>query len=86
MIDSLANSLASEVFTPEGVTHPAMGMPHAQMVSHAYGHHAAPKRTWVGLTDEEIKTIEETTTCAGNESWLRNLTKNIEDKLKEKNT
>jgi hypothetical protein len=45
-----------------------------------------PPRQWVGLTDEEIKTIEETTTCAGNESWLRNLTKNIEAKLKEKNT
>ena len=40
---------------------------------------------WVGLTDEEIKQIEETTTCTGNESWLRNLTRNIEAKLKEKN-
>jgi hypothetical protein len=44
------------------------------------------QRTWVGLTDEEIKHIEETTTCLGNESWLRNLTRNLEDKLKEKNT
>jgi hypothetical protein len=41
---------------------------------------------WVGLTDEEIKHIEETTTCMGDESWLRNLTRNIEAKLKEKNT
>jgi hypothetical protein len=40
---------------------------------------------WVGLTDEEIKHIEETTTCLENESWLRNLTRNLETKLKEKN-
>jgi hypothetical protein len=46
----------------------------------------APQRQpWVGLTDEEIKHIEETTTCLGNESWLRNLTRNIEAKLKSKN-
>jgi hypothetical protein len=45
-----------------------------------------PKREWQGLTDEEIKQIEETTTCEGNESWLRNLTRNIEAKLREKNT
>ena len=43
-------------------------------------------RTWVGLTDEEIKSTEETTTCLGDESWLRNLTRNLEAKLKEKNT
>ena len=42
-------------------------------------------RTWQRLTDEEIKRIEETTTCFANESWLRNLTRNIEGKLKEKN-
>jgi hypothetical protein len=45
-----------------------------------------PQRPWVGLTDEEIKCIEETTTCSGNESWLRNLTRSLEAKLKEKNT
>ena len=44
------------------------------------------ERSWVGLTDEEIEHIEETTTCYGEESWLRNLTRNIEAKLKEKNT
>jgi uncharacterized protein YajQ (UPF0234 family) len=43
------------------------------------------KREFVGLTDEEIKHIEETTTCLENESWLRNLTRNLESKLKEKN-
>ena len=48
--------------------------------------HDSTKRPWVGLTDEEIKRIEETTTCLGNESWLRNLTRAIEAKLKEKNT
>jgi len=44
------------------------------------------QRTWVGLTDEEMLTLEETTTCAKDESWLRNLTRAIEAKLKEKNT
>ena len=46
----------------------------------------SPQRTWVGLTDEEMLTLEETTTCAKDESWLRNLTRAIEAKLKEKNT
>jgi hypothetical protein len=41
---------------------------------------------WVGLTDEEMLTLEETTTCTKDESWLRNLTQAIEAKLKEKNT
>ena len=44
-----------------------------------------PQREWVGLTDEELKHIEETTTCLENESWLRNLARNLEAKLKEKN-
>jgi hypothetical protein len=44
------------------------------------------KREWVGLTDKEIAQLEETTTCLANESWLRNLTRAIEAKLKEKNT
>ena len=44
------------------------------------------KKEWVGLTDEEILKIEDTTTFTGNESWLRNLTRNLEAKLKEKNT
>ena len=47
---------------------------------------ALAQRPWVDLTDEEIKCIEETTTCSGNESWLRNLTRSLEAKLKEKNT
>lgn len=42
----------------------------------------ATAKKWVGLTDEEIKHIEETTTCIGNESWLRNLTRNLEARLK----
>ena len=46
----------------------------------------APQRPWVGLTDKEMLTLEETTTCAKDESWLRNLTQAIEAKLKEKNT
>ena len=45
-----------------------------------------PERGWVGLTDEEMLTLEETTTCTKDESWLRNLTRAIEAKLKEKNT
>ena len=43
-------------------------------------------KSWVGLTDEEILMLEETTTCTKDESWLRNLTQAIEAKLKEKNT
>ena len=43
-------------------------------------------RPWVGLTDEEMLSIEETTTCTKDESWLRNVTRAIEAKLKEKNT
>ena len=42
-------------------------------------------RPWKGLTDEEMLTLEETTTCTKDESWLRNLTRAIEAKLKEKN-
>jgi hypothetical protein len=45
-----------------------------------------PQRKWVGLTDEEMLSIEETTTCTKDESWLRNVTRAIEAKLKEKNT
>jgi hypothetical protein len=44
------------------------------------------KREWVGLTDEEIQTVEETTECLATESWLRNLTRNLEAAIKEKNT
>jgi Rod binding domain-containing protein len=44
------------------------------------------QREWVGLTDKEIAQLEEATTCLANESWLRNLTRAIEAKLKEKNT
>jgi hypothetical protein len=47
--------------------------------------HPLPERDWVGLTDEEMLTLEETTTCTKDESWLRNLTQAIEAKLKEKN-
>ena len=57
-----------------------------QAMSFAAEQLVQPKREWQGLRDEEIKQIEETTTCEGNESWLRNLTRNIEAKLKEKNT
>ena len=46
----------------------------------------AMARKWVGLTDEEILEIERTTECEANESWLRNVTRAIEAKLKEKNT
>ena len=45
---------------------------------------APPQRPWVGLTDEEMLSIEETTTCTKDESWLRNVTRAIEAKLKEK--
>jgi len=47
--------------------------------------HPLPERGWVGLTDEEMLTLEETTTCTKDESWLRNLTRAIEAKLKDLN-
>ena len=43
------------------------------------------QRPWVGLTDEEMLSIEEATTCTKDESWLRNVTRAIEQRLKEKN-
>ena len=45
----------------------------------------SPQRTWVGLTNEEMLMLEETTTCTKDESWLRNLTRAIEAKLRSKN-
>jgi len=47
--------------------------------------HPLPERGWVALTDEEMLMLEETTTCTKDESWLRNLTRAIEAKLKELN-
>lgn len=79
MIDSLANILASEVFTPEEVTHPAMGMSHTQMVSHAYGHHAASNRKWIELTNKEIMDLA--TIMSGMPLYLA-----LIEKFKEKNT
>ena len=81
MIDSLVNSIAGEIFTPDGTTHPSMGMHHAQMVSHAYGYRT---REWVGLTDEEQQ--------AAYDAWQQkddgwgSFYYLIEAKLKEKNT
>jgi hypothetical protein len=79
MIDSLANSIAGEIFSTEGTAHPSMGMPQAQMVAHAYGYHT---REWVGLTQEDKSLFS---------SWLDHKTdaevfEAIEAKLKEKNT
>jgi len=54
--------------------------------AYAQAGHDIIERPWTGLTDEEMLTLEETTTCTKDESWLRNLTRAIEAKLKEKNT
>jgi hypothetical protein len=54
--------------------------------AYAQAGHDIIERPWVGLTDREMLTLEETTTCTKDESWLRNLTQAIEAKLKEKNT
>ena len=32
-----------------------MNVPYDRLVAHAYGQYTPPQRTWVGLTDEEIK-------------------------------
>jgi hypothetical protein len=76
MMDSLINSLAAEIFPPEGSLHPAMGMPHSRMVAHAYGYATKP---WVGLTDEEVADIERN--CITRRQAIRA----VEAKLKEKN-
>jgi hypothetical protein len=54
--------------------------------AYAQAGHDIIERPWTGLTDEEMMMLEETTTCTKDESWLRNLTRAIEAKLKEKNT
>jgi hypothetical protein len=80
MIDSFINNIANEIFTPEGATHLSMNMPHAQMVSNAYGYKT---RTFVGLTEDEIKECFQITP----DQYLpAQIYKRIEAKLKEKNT
>jgi hypothetical protein len=73
----LENGGHATVYASEGMSN------HSQPL---YTTPPAAQRQWVGLTDEEITELEETTTCLANESWLRNLTRAIEAKLKEKNT
>lgn len=80
MIDSLVNSIAGEVFTPEGITHPSMNMPHAQMVSNAYGYKT---RTWVELTQEELSEIYNRTEWDTVNGW--EYERAIEAKLRSKN-
>jgi hypothetical protein len=58
----------------------------AQKVLDALQHLLLAQRPWVGLTDEEMLDIERNTTCEADESWLRNVTCNIEDALRSKNT
>jgi hypothetical protein len=57
----------------------------AEFSKHFSEYKAPDNSRWVSLTDEEMLTLEETTTCTKDESWLRNLTRAIEAKLKEKN-
>ena len=44
------------------------------------------KREWVGLTDEEIKDIVGRNDSGGIGSYTREMFKQIEDKLREKNS
>ena len=82
MIDSLANSIAGEIFSTEGSTHPSMGMPHAQMAAHAYGYH---KREWVGLTQEEKQEWIDAMPRFPEPRHLMNLLNVMETRLKETN-
>jgi hypothetical protein len=51
----------------------------------AYGKANAPQRTWVGLTDEDLKLLSaEWRIVYG--AWMDDFAKDIEAKLKEKNT
>jgi len=46
-----------------------------------------PQRTWVGLTDEEIDLIDESTWDEDHKSWgIHDFARSIEAKLKEKNS
>lgn len=47
--------------------------------------HQAPKKEWVGLTDEDIKDIVGRNDPGGIGRYTRDLFKKIEDKLREKN-
>ena len=51
----------------------------------AYGKANAPQRTWVGLTDEDLKLLSaEWRIVYG--AWMDDFARDIEAKLKEKNT
>jgi hypothetical protein len=77
MMDSLINSIAAEIFPPEGSeVNPMANMPHHRMVARAYGYATKP---WVGLTDEEVADIERN--CITRRQAIRA----VEAKLKEKN-
>ncbi|CAB5195115.1 hypothetical protein UFOVP173_47 [uncultured Caudovirales phage] len=82
MIDSLVNSIAGEVFTPDGITHPSMNIPHAQMVSNAYGYKT---RTWIGLTLEEKQEWIDAMPRFPDPQHLMNLLNIMEARLKEAN-
>ena len=45
-----------------------------------YSYTALPKRTWVGLTDEEVARL------AHHELWVKTFIRKIEEKLRSKNT
>jgi len=82
MFDSLINSLAGEISPPQGTTHPAMNMPHHQMVMHAYGYHT---RQWVGLTEQEKQDWIAALPEVYETKHLMNLLNIMEARLKEAN-
>jgi hypothetical protein len=56
----------------------------AYMAGLSRGKDLAPQRTWVGLTDEEIRKAAEID--GGTDTWIFETAYAIEAKLKEKNT
>lgn len=82
-MDSLMNSLASEILPPEGSTHPAMGMPHHRMVAHAYGYATKP---WEGLTKQEKQQWIDALPEIYETKHLMKLLDVMESRLKARNT
>ena len=74
-VDKAVNSMARQWAQPE----PMIDKSAAIRIATALGWE--PKRTWVGLTDEELETIND---CGDTDSYK--FARAIETKLKEKNT
>ena len=84
MMDSLINSIAAEIFPPEGSeVNPLANMPHHRMVTRAYGYATKP---WVGLTEQEKKEWIDALPKIYETKHLMNLLNIMEARLKQANS